>query len=471
MYRNPKNFYKTDKGIEELAGEILMEGLLQPLVLVYEPCDQGEYKIIAGERRWKALQKLVADGHEEFAVATCKVEASMDPDEEQISIIIANSYRDKSLNDTIEEYTRLKESLQKIKTSGRRIKGYDLTTGRLRNIVADMMQKSPTNIANLEAINNHLIPEFREVIRQDQLTISAAYELSKMSEQQQAEIYKQYQQTGSVSYKEVKAAAVKAEPTDEDILAFCRHTELDMIIGIEGRFEDDCWTLAKSYAGSWGGDLSYECDPKGLKINDSKRITWINFIKRAKALLQSEPVSESDTEEYKDPEPEKITSLCYSCDRYEDCTARNSLCTSCNTYVDRREARKTEQQKYDEAQEKIDRETKKKLAEIEKEQKEKKPEPAAGGQKEKELQDLRYIRVTVDEFNRIEAGKQHVIIEKRTEKNRARIGQEIVVQAFSNGFFTGLSKNMVVSWFTNDTDSSALQEGYQILDLSPKEET
>ena len=470
MYRNPKNFYKTDKGIEELAGEILMEGLLQPLVLVYEPCDQGEYKIIAGERRWKALQKLVADGHEEFAVATCKVEASMDPDEEQISIIIANSYRDKSLNDTIEEYTRLKESLQKIKTSGRKIKGYDLTSGRLRNIVADMMQKSPTNIANLEAINNHLIPEFREVIRQDQLTISAAYELSKMSEQQQAEVYKQYQKTGSVSYKEVKAAAVKAEPSDEDILAFCKATDLDMVMGIEGRFEDECWQLAKTYAGRSGGDLSYECDPKGLKINDSKRIPWIRFINRAKDLLQqSEPVSESDTEEYKDPEPEKITSLCYSCDRYEDCTARNSVCTSCNTYVDRREARKTEQQKYDEAQEKIDRETKKKLAEIEKEKK--KPEPAAGGQKEKELQDLRYIRVTVDEFNRIEAGKQHVVIEKRTEKNRARIEQEIVVQAFSNGFFTGLSKNMVVSWFTNDTDSSALQEGYQILDLSPKEET
>ena len=469
MYRNPKNFYKTDKGIEELAGEILMEGLLQPLVLVYEPCDQGAYKIIAGERRWKALQKLVADGHEEFAVATCKVEASMDPDEEQISIIIANSYRDKSLNDTIEEYTRLKESLQKIKTSGRKIKGYDLTTGRLRNIVADMMQKSPTNIANLEAINNHLIPEFREVIRQDQLTISAAYELSKMSEQQQAEVYKQYQKTGSVSYKEVKAAAVKAEPSDEDILAFCKATDLDMVMGIEGRFEDECWQLAKTYAGRSGGDLSFECDPKGLKINDSKRITWISFINRAKALLQSEPVSESDTEGYTDPEPEKITSLCYSCDRYEDCTARNSVCTSCNTYVDRREARKTEQQKYDEAQEKIDRETKKKLAEIEKEKQ--KPEPAAGGQKEKELQDLRYIRVTVDEFNRIEAGKQHVVIEKRTEKNRARIGQEIVVQAFSNGFFTGRSKNMVGSWFTNDTDSSALQEGYQILDLSPKEES
>ena len=469
MYRNPKNFYKTDKGIEELAGEILMEGLLQPLVLVYEPCDQGEYKIIAGERRWKALQKLVEDGHEEFAVATCKVEASMDPDEEQISIIIANSYRDKSLNDTIEEYTRLKESLQKIKMSGRKIKGYDLTSGRLRNIVADMMQKSPTNIANLEAINNHLIPEFREVIRQDQLTISAAYELSKMSEQQQAEVYKQYQKTGSVSYKEVKAAAVKAEPSDEDILAFCKATDLDMVMGIDGRFEDECWQMAKTYAGRSGGDLSYECDPKGVKINDSKRIAWISFINRAKALLQSEPVSESDTEEYKDPEPEKITSLCYSCDRYEDCTARNSVCTSCNTYVDRREARKTEQQKYDEAQEKIDRETKKKLAEIEKEKK--KPEPAAGGEKEKELQDLRYIRVTVDEFNRIEAGKQHVIIEKRPEKNRARIGQEIVVQAFSAGFFTGLSRNMVVTWFTNDTDSSALQEGYQILDLSPKEES
>ena len=72
----------------------------------------------------------------------------------------------------------------------------------------------------------------------------------------------------------------------------------------------------------------------------------------------------------------------------------------------------------------------------------------------------------MEEFNRIAEGKQHLLIEKRKEKNRPRIGQEIVVQAFSAGFFTGLSRNMVVTWYTNDADSSALQEGYQILDLS-----
>ena len=50
MYRNTMNFYAL-RGIEELAGEIHMYGLKQNHELVYEPNQQGEYKIIAGERR------------------------------------------------------------------------------------------------------------------------------------------------------------------------------------------------------------------------------------------------------------------------------------------------------------------------------------------------------------------------------------------------------------------------------------
>ena len=48
------NFYSVEQ-IEELAGDILMYGLKQNLELVYAPCDKGEYRIVAGERRWEAL--------------------------------------------------------------------------------------------------------------------------------------------------------------------------------------------------------------------------------------------------------------------------------------------------------------------------------------------------------------------------------------------------------------------------------
>ena len=102
MYRNEKNFYSIE-AVEELAGEILMYGLKQNLELVYEPCEKGEYRIIAGERRWMALKLLVEKGYKEFEIATCKLSTPQGEAEEQVEIIIANAYRDKSIKDVLEE--------------------------------------------------------------------------------------------------------------------------------------------------------------------------------------------------------------------------------------------------------------------------------------------------------------------------------------------------------------------------------
>lgn len=110
MYRNDMNFYSVEQ-IEELAGDILMYGLKQNLELVYAPCDKGEYRIVAGERRWEALKYLVSKGYKEFELATSKLTTPQDNDEEQVEIIIANAYRTKTTSDMIEEETRLKASL------------------------------------------------------------------------------------------------------------------------------------------------------------------------------------------------------------------------------------------------------------------------------------------------------------------------------------------------------------------------
>lgn len=94
-------------------------------------------------------------------------------------------------------------------------------------------------------------------------------------------------------------------------------------------------------------------------------------------------VSESDTEaeigmnppevragdDYETPHPEGITSICYSCTEYETCNVKTGTCTSCDQYKNRTEAYKTDEQRYSEEQDAIDRETKKKLREMEQEEK------------------------------------------------------------------------------------------------------
>ena len=152
MYRNEMNFYSI-AAVEELAGDILTFGLKQNLELVYEPCEKGEYRIVAGERRWLALKHLVSKGYKEFEMATSKLTTPQDADEEQVEIIIANAYRNKSVADMIEEEKRLKESLEKMKAAGKQIKGYDLTS---------MLHMSKTKVAQIESVNNNLIPEFKE---------------------------------------------------------------------------------------------------------------------------------------------------------------------------------------------------------------------------------------------------------------------------------------------------------------------
>ena len=212
MYRNEMNFYSI-AAVEELAGDILTFGLKQNLELVYEPCEKGEYRIVAGERRWLALKHLVSKGYKEFEMATSKLTTPQDADEEQVEIIIANAYRNKSVADMIEEEKRLKESLEKMKAAGKQIKGYDLTSGRLRDVIASMLHMSKTKVAQIESVNNNLIPEFKEELKSERLTFSAAYELSGMSEQEQQEALERFKESGELSHKDIKT--MKGEKTGQ----------------------------------------------------------------------------------------------------------------------------------------------------------------------------------------------------------------------------------------------------------------
>ena len=157
MYSNDKNFYSIPD-IEQLAQDILAVGLLENLTVVHDPCDRGEYRIIAGERRWRALTLLVEKGYEEFSIASCQIKTPAEEHEEMIQLIIANTYRNKTVADILEEQKTLEETLKHMKENGLTLHGYKLDSGRLRDVIANMMQVSSTKIGQIESINKKTDP-------------------------------------------------------------------------------------------------------------------------------------------------------------------------------------------------------------------------------------------------------------------------------------------------------------------------
>lgn len=398
MYRNDMNFYSVEQ-IEELAGDILMYGLKQNLELVYAPCDKGEYRIVAGERRWEALKYLVSKGYKEFEIATSKLTTPQDDDEEQVEIIIANAYRVKTISDMIEEETRLKASLERMKAAGKKVKGYDLQSGRLREVISSMLHMSKTKVAQIEAVNNNLIQEWKEELKGERLTFSAAYELSGMSEDEQREALGKFTETGELTHKDVK----------------------DM-------------KEAKA-----AGQQVSESDTEEKSIENG----------------MNPPEETKAGDDYETPHPEGITSICYSCTEYETCNVKTGTCTKCDKYKNRAEAYKTEEQRYSEEQDAIDRETKKKLREMEQEEKMQNlpSDTKETGQK------VHQIRLAKSYFDDVANGIK--TFELRKNDRGYKKGDILEMMEFADGKNTGRTVKVLVTYILEDY--TGIEDGYCIM--------
>ena len=404
LYSNDKNFYSVTD-IEPLAQKILLVGLIENLEVVHDPCDQGEYRITAGERRWRALKLLVEQGYTDFEMVTCQIQTPASADEEMLRLIIANDYRNKTVTDILEEEKQLKDILQRMKQEGREIKGYKLDSGRLRDVIAKMLQMPATKIAQIESINKHLIHEFAEELKEGRLTFSAAYMISGMNEETQEEMLERYQENG-LTYKEVKEIKQQQE-------------EKAAAGQIEGQMDIDQYT-----------ETEEEIEEPEDDAEDTE-----------------------DEDEWEDAHPESITSLCYSCKRYSDCNVKTGTCQSCDQYINKAEAEKTEEERYSEEQDAIDRETAKKLRE--KADEEKMQQLPSDGNKDK------CIRMSQSAFEEIEAGKPYII----TKDDSFRKGQEVTLIAFKEGKATGQQCKKTIICVDTSITSSALEDGYCILGL------
>ena len=215
IYSSDLNFY-PQKGIEQKAAEIQAVGLLSNLVVMHKPCDQGEYKLVSGERRWRALSLLVEQGYNEFEKVTCQIREPGNEHEEMIELILANSSRQKDTFTLAKEEQTLKRELEYMRDHDMKLNGYDLKEGRLRDVIADILNISKTKVAELEAISNRLIPVWKLQLEKDDLSSSVAYRISKLEPADQYSLYQRYPK--GVTLADIQAFLDEMKKESEDAL-------------------------------------------------------------------------------------------------------------------------------------------------------------------------------------------------------------------------------------------------------------
>lgn len=214
------NFYSTEN-IDELAVSIELAGGIEQN-LVVKPEAHGKYEVIAGHRRRLAALKLVAEGKEEYRKVPCRIKKESDEIKDRLALIFTNStarqltdwekvQQAKELKEILTEYKKALQEENKDKPKEERER-----MGRIREIVAQMLNTSTTQIGRMEAIDNNLSPEFKQELEKGNIGISTAHELSRLNEEDQANAYKQYEEKGELHIKDVKQEQ-KPEITDEQV--------------------------------------------------------------------------------------------------------------------------------------------------------------------------------------------------------------------------------------------------------------
>lgn len=356
------NFY-SQENIEELADSILTVGQQQPTVLAKI---NGEYKIISGHRRNLANINLIERGYNEYK-SVRYLYRDMTEATFELSLLVGNAFnRELTDYEKTEQAARLKNALIRAQKEDRlEIKG------RMRDIIANLLGESATNVGRREKIANNLTPQAKEQFKNGNLGITAAYETSKLSKEEQNKI------AAKAAEGKVRAKEIAKKVTEK-------------------------------------------------KLGD----------------------------DYRTPHPESITSLCYSCLNYSTCNVKTGTCKKCDEYINKAEAEKTDEERYNEEQAALDRQTKRKLQEM---QKENELDKALQTKAEK----IHEVKLSSIYFDDVAAGIKN--FELRKNDRGYKVGDILKLNEVKSGKETGRFIKAKIEYMLEE--HTGLQEGYCILSI------
>lgn len=407
------NFYSVED-VQDLKQSIELLGLLQPL-LVTEEEEDGKRRIIAGHRRRLAVMQLVDEGKERFRQVPILIKPKKNAIIDRLALIMANRFREKT------DWERMTEALETEKLV-LELKDSMNIPGRTRDLLAEIIETSPAQLGRYKAIYNNIIAELMAEFKANRIVVSVIYEASGLPEDYQKQAAEIFRENEVLTLADIKQLKKNYEATQQ----------------IPGQMDIN----------------QLQEQPEEQQAQENTADDEIDVQQEETATEGAGEATEQQPE-YVDPQPESMTSLCYSCTHYEECHDKTATVTNCNAYENRREAQKTDEERYNEEQAAIDRETQKKLREMQ--QEEKMQHLPSDERKEKT------IRVSPDKMKAVAI--DHIRPYMILKNDDYREGDTVKLIEFAEGRATGNTADMKIICMDDDTTSSALEEGYCVIAL------
>lgn len=196
---NQDNFYQLCN-IEQLKSSIYaMGGVQQNIVVTKLPAgEKFKYKLLAGHRRTLACVELVQEGHKEFELIPAVIKNHATSDEEEMLLLMTNStQRELSDYEKVIQHMKLKKLIPKLKRR-------DNIPGKVRSLEAEFMNVSEAQIGIYNTIGTRLEADLMELFAKDEIGISLAYEIAKLSSVDQIKLIDVYLQNGRLTDEDVK---------------------------------------------------------------------------------------------------------------------------------------------------------------------------------------------------------------------------------------------------------------------------
>lgn len=216
LKENPHNkeIY-VERDLIELILDIKKNGLRQPLE-VLEVEENIEYRIIAGNSRFKAIKAILEEDPTFANVIPCNVYYNLTEDEEVIMLITSNStQRERSIKEIlkeIKEFKRISENINK-----NNINGADPGSA-LSKYLADILKLGERQIRRYNKIESELSEDWIDELDKGAINIKTGYQLAQLSPEDQQVLLsekqkikseendqKEYNQTALITEAEVKS--------------------------------------------------------------------------------------------------------------------------------------------------------------------------------------------------------------------------------------------------------------------------
>ena len=172
---DPGNFYKLTQ-LEELASNIAVVGLQQPLRVRTSEENPEKVVVVSGHRRQAALKLLIKEGREDLREVPCiREHVAGSSALQELRLIFANrDTRVISSGEIAKQAERVEMLLYQLKEEGFEF------PGRMRDHVAQACKISAPKLSRLKVIRENLIPEYMILFEKDKLPEQTAYALARL---------------------------------------------------------------------------------------------------------------------------------------------------------------------------------------------------------------------------------------------------------------------------------------------------